>query len=64
MVKQIDFDKVKAGLTGDRIKIFKSKEKRQGLSVSKSPRKKLVFDRIKLSEMPGETRRWYEHNSR
>jgi len=51
--KQIDMDKVRAGLTGDRIKIFRSKEK-QGVSLSNSPQSKNIdFKRLRLSQMPG-----------
>lgn len=65
--KQIDFDSMRGELVGSRIKIFRSKEKINGMSLSKSksPKSnKITFERLKLSEMPGDTRKWYERNSR
>ena len=65
--KQIDFDRMRGELVGDRIKIFRSGVKKHGmtLSKSKSPKSnKVTCDRLRLSEMPGDTRKWYDRNSR
>jgi hypothetical protein len=62
--REFDRDKLRSGLTNQRIKIFRSKEKAGASPPREEPLKGFDLRSLRVHDLPAETRRWFEANKR